>query len=159
MENSDWYDHVVAGIQYLKTAVKGRSRPEVFTNELTYNLITLSIEELLLGLSLYHAKLPNHHCLGSLAREAAKVEPMDIQMIKNIQAIDDYQDLCSLEMGHFKVPTDMEIGSMFDIAKEVEHFVKQSIERRYATSMKARRTLIHFTRANAKRDNYTSRHP
>jgi hypothetical protein len=158
MENSDWYDYIVAGIQYLKTAFKGQSRPEVFTNELTYNLITLSMEKLLVGLALYHGKPPNHHCLGSLAQEVAKVEPMRIQMMKNIQTIADYQDLCSLEVGHLKIPNDIEIGNMLAAAKKVESFVKQSIERRYATSVKTRNTLIHFTKAYAKENNYSRRH-
>ena len=147
MENSDWYDHVVAGIQYLKTAVKGQSRPEVFTNELTYNLIALSLEKLLVGLSLYHGKIPQHHRLDSLVQAVAKIEPMEAELIKNIQALDDYQNICSLEVYQLPVPNDLEIRSMFEIAGEVEHFVKQSIEKKGVASLKNRSMFTHFKKA------------
>lgn len=146
MENSDWYDHVVAGIKYLKTAEKGRARPKVFTNELTYNLITLSIEKLLVGLSLHHGKLPEHHRLDSLIMSVAEFEPMDAALIKNVQAIDGYQDLCSLEVYSRPVPNDIEIQAMLKIAKEVERVVKQRIEKRNESFQKSSRTMTHFSK-------------
>lgn len=146
MENSDWYDHVVAGIQYLKTAVNGQSRPNIFTNELTYNLITLSIEKFLIGLSLHLGEVPPHNRLDGLVQSVAQMEPMDAELIKNVQAIDNYTDLCSLEVYSRPIPNDMEIKAMLDVAKEVEQFVKQSIERRNAASAKKERGIAHFKR-------------
>jgi hypothetical protein len=147
MENSDWYDHVVAGIQYLKTAKKGESRPEVFTNELTYNLIALAIEKLLVGLSLYHGKIPQHHRLDSLVQAVVKIEPMEDNLVENIKALDDYQNLCSLEVYHLPIPNDLEIRSMLEIAKRVEHFVIQSIEKKSRASLKNKSMFTHFKKA------------
>ena len=144
MENSDWYDYVVAGIKYLKTAVKGRNRPSVFTNELTYNLITLAVEKLLVGLSLHHGNPPEHHRLDGLVNTVTQIEPMDADLIKKVEGIDSYQDLCSLEVYSRPVPNDMEIKAMLEIAKEVERFVKQSIERRNSSALKGGRVLTHF---------------
>ena len=149
MENSEWYDYVVAGIQYLKTAKKGQSRPDVFTNELTYNLITLSIEKLLVGLSFHLGKIPQHHRLDSLIQSVSEMEPMDVKLIKNIQAINSYSDMCSLEVYSRPIPNDMEIQAMMEIAKELEHFVKQNIEKRNAAFSKKRRGLSHFTKVYA----------
>jgi hypothetical protein len=136
MENSDWYDHVVAGIQYLKTVVKGQSRPSVFTNELKYNLITLAVEKLLVGLSFHHGKLPEHHRLDGLVDAVAQMDPMDPELVKRVKALDGYQELCSLEIYSRPIPNDVEIQAMLKTAKEVEHFVKQSIERRSSSPVK-----------------------
>jgi hypothetical protein len=144
MENSDWYDYVVAGIKYLKTAVNGQSRPNIFTNELTYNLITLSIEKFLVGLSLHFGEMPQHHRLDGLVESVAQLEPMDGELIKNVQAIDNYSDLCSLEVYSRPIPNDMEIKAMLEVAKAVEVFVKQSIERRNAALSKEKRGIEHF---------------
>ncbi len=146
MENSDWYDHVVAGIQYLKVAANGQSRPNVFTNELTYNLITLAVEKLLVGLLLHHGKMPQHHRLESLVLEVAEMEPIDAILIKNIKDMENYQDLCSLEANSCSIPNDMEIQAMLKIGKEVEHFVKHRIERRNAASLQNRRTRPYYTK-------------
>lgn len=149
MENSDWYDHVVAGIQYLKTALNGRKRPDVFTNELTYNLIALSLEKLLMGLCIHHGRLPQHHRLDGLVEEVATMEPIDVELVKNVQAVESYQDLCSFEIYKSPFPNDMEIKAMLKIAKEVEQFVKQSIERRNAALLKERSMLSHYARVYA----------
>lgn len=144
MENLEWYDQVVAGIQYLKTAINGQSRPNIFSNELTYNLITLSIEKLLVGLSFHLGEIPQHHRLDSLVQSVAELESMDAELVKNVKAIDNYNDLCSMEVYSRPVPSDMEIKAMLEIAKEVEYFVKQCIERRNAAVAEKRRGLAHF---------------
>ena len=145
MENSDWYDHVVAGIQYLKTARKGKSRPEVFTNELIYNLVSLSVEKLLVGLSLHFGKMPPHHRLDSLVQWVDKLAPMDEDLVKNVMALDSYQDICSMDAFERHTPNDMEIQTMLEIAKKVELFVKQCIEKRSSDVAKSRK-YIHFAK-------------
>ncbi len=150
MENSDWYDHVVAGIQYLKTAINGQSRPNVFTNELTFNLITLALEKLLIGLSLHHGKMPQHHRLESLVLAVAEMEPIDAKLIKSIKDIESYQDLCSLEASSCPIPNDMEIQTMLKIGKEVERFVKHRIERRNAELLQNRCTRTYYKKVLVK---------
>ncbi len=122
---TDWQDHIAAGRQYLRTAVKGRHRPAVFNNELVFQLAAMAIEKLIVGLVHFHRQMPADHTLTGLTRGLAAVCPVDASLAARIRRIETVDDMCALTVRHREPPGDGAIQEILDIGREVERFVER----------------------------------
>ena len=119
----DWHDHIEAGRQYLRTAVKGQSRNAVFNNELVFQLAAMAVERLMAGLMQYYRQMPVDHTLSGLAAELAEVCPLDAALAARIRAIEAVDDMCALTIEHREPPAKGVIEEILAVGREIERFV------------------------------------
>ena len=112
----------------MKTALNGQKRKAVFTNELVYNLIGLSLEKMLVGLCLRHGHMPADHTLAGIVGELNELCPMEQSLAEEIRAMDRIQDLCALDMKTFCSVSDRQITQLLSLNERVAAFVKEAIE-------------------------------
>ncbi|MBT8339389.1 MAG: hypothetical protein HKP58_18405 [Desulfatitalea sp.] len=118
------YDYIDEGRRYLQTAKNGRERTSVFNNQVTYNLIGLSVEKLLVGLSMHLGHLPADHTLAGIVAEVNRFCPMENDLAEAVRRIDQVQDMCSLDISAFRAISDGQIDHMLKINESVRAFVE-----------------------------------
>lgn len=124
----DWQGHIAAGRNFLNTAVKGLSRPSVFTNTLVYQLTAMAIEHLLAGVYFFHRQMPLDHTLDGLVDGLALFCPLDTQLAESIKRLSQYDDMCPLVPVRQVVPDDMEIKAILAFGKQVADFVEVHVK-------------------------------
>jgi hypothetical protein len=115
------------GDRFLRTAVNGSRRPEIFSNELRYGILTMAVEKYLVGVFSYHRCMPEGHTLGSLAAGADRITPMAASLRAAIQRIENFQELCSLETYHRRAPGDGELQAMLQTGEEVRGYAASAL--------------------------------
>lgn len=128
MQINEWTDYVYQGRQYLKTARNGRKRKQVFTNEVTYNLIALSVEKLMLGLCMKFGHLPEDHTLSGIVTAAHDLCPMDPALKHEIHMMDQMLDMCALDGNMLCIVNDQQIDNLLLLNEQVHAFVASNIE-------------------------------
>ncbi len=128
MQISEWEAYIQEGRQYFKTARNGRNRRQVFTNELTYNLIGLSVEKLLIGLCMYQGHVPDDHTIGGIVSAVHDLFPMDPQLMKGLLMMEKIQDMCSLEVNNLCIVSDQQIDHLLILNQGVVDFVDTNLE-------------------------------
>lgn len=123
---SNGIEFIHEGCQYLKTARNGHKRRKVFSNELVFNLIGLSVEKLLVGLCLEHGHMPADHTLTGIVGETNRLCPMEEALVESIGMMDRVQDLCSLEVDSRCIVNDLQIENLLAMNEQVASFVHQN---------------------------------
>lgn len=123
----EWTNFIQEGLQFLRTARNGQKRKAVFTNEIIYNLIGLSLEKMLVGLCMRHGHMPADHTLAGIVAEVNDLCPMDTTLAEEIQAMDRIQDLCALDMNSFCTVSDRQVAQLLSLNERVAAFVNQHI--------------------------------
>lgn len=118
----EWAQLLREGDRFLRTALNGSRRPQIFNNELRYGILAMAVEKYLVGVFRYHGTMPEGHTLGSLAAGADRIVPMAARLRAAIQRIEDFQELCSLETYHRKAPENGELSSMLQTGEEVRGY-------------------------------------
>ena len=126
--NLNWQEHITTGQKYLGTAVKGLSRPSVFTNDLVYQLTAMAIEHLLAGVYLFHRQMPLDHTLDGLVDGLAPICPLDAQLAEGIKHLNQYDDMCPLVPVRRVVPDDSAIKAILAVGKQVAGFVQLNVK-------------------------------
>ena len=122
-----WAKLIREGDRFLQTAVNGSRRPNVFSNELRYGILTMAVEKYLAGVFSYHRVMPEGHTLGSLATGADRITPMAASLRAAIQRIENFQDLCSLETDPRRAPGDGELQAMLQTGEEVRGYAVSAL--------------------------------
>ncbi len=128
----EWQLYIDDGNKYLKTAVNGaKSRKEVFTPEILYNIISMSIEKQVMGLLMYHDRLPENHTLTDLMDAISELctptegraggFPADLR--EKVIAMDRFQEICCLDFYHRETPSQENINEFIDAGQKVQAFV------------------------------------
>lgn len=123
----DGTEFIQEGHKYLKTARNGLKRREVFNNELIFNLISLSVEKLLVGLCMHRGHMPADHTLAGIVGETNRLCPMEEPLLEAIQMMDRVQDLCSLEVSRGVIVSDKQIRALLKMNGQVAAFVNQHV--------------------------------
>jgi hypothetical protein len=124
---SDWEDHITAGRKYLKTACNGPARPAVFNNELIFQVASMAIERLIVGLSQFHHRMPVDHTLSGLVAELAPICAMPNDLAERIRAIEVIDDMCSLSPTPRTPPSQTAVQEILAVGREVQAFVDGKI--------------------------------
>ncbi len=113
------------GVNYLKSARSALSvTPRKFDNDLIYNIISISFEQLMVGLLAHHDWIASSHLPLMLYREAQPFEPDMGDSIKQTAIlIGSFEGICSIEDFGYRTPTDDEIKRMIDGLSELEEFI------------------------------------
>ncbi|MEZ4526117.1 MAG: hypothetical protein R2941_09390 [Desulfobacterales bacterium] len=129
---NEWKQYIEDGNRYLKTAVNGHeNRKQVFTPEIIYNIVSMSIEKQIMGLLMYHNRLPENHTLRDLtdamkefcSAEKGKSVCFPDDLSEKLVAMDRFQEICCLEAYHRQIPCNSDVPAFIDIGKKVQAFV------------------------------------
>lgn len=121
----DALDAIEYGVNYLRSAKSAfMATPRRFDNDLIYNIISISFEQLMVGLLAHHEWIASSHLPLMLYREAEPFEPeMGDSIKKTAILIGSFEGICSIEDFGYKTPTDDEIKRMIDGLSELELFI------------------------------------
>lgn len=118
-----WEEYLKEGKQFLKAASNGfDTRKEVFTAEILYNMIAMSIEKFIMGALMASGNLPYNHTMYDLVEAMESHLPGALEGIKaKLLALDAFQDICDLENYKIAPPMMEEIPAILDLAHELQN--------------------------------------
>jgi len=128
----EWKQYIEDGNNYLKTAVKGHeNRKQVFTPEIIYNIVSMSIEKQIMGLLMYHNRLPENHTLRDLTDAIRELCPaaegetscFPDELSEKLLAMDRFQEICCIDLYHREIPREEDVCAFIDIGQKVQAFV------------------------------------
>ncbi len=117
------------GANYLKSAKAAlTAAPRRFDNNLIYNIISISFEQLMVGLLAYHDWIASSHLPLMLYREAQPFEPEMGDSIKQTAIlIGSFEGICSIDDFGYKTPTDDQLAKMIEGLEELDGFIAKRV--------------------------------
>jgi hypothetical protein len=129
MNKKDCASFVEAGNSYLQTAQRGRQRGSVFTGNMIYHILCLSIEKYLMAIFCLHRAIPEHHTLSHMAREATAFTKMPEDLIARIEAMDNVLNLCDPAAPLQASLSDSQLQSMLQVGEKLRELVQNYLPR------------------------------
>ena len=109
------------GRKYLKTACGGLKRPEVFTEEILYNILLMSMEKNIMGILIYHGDMADNHTVSDLLDSLQRVIEIDEKVVADLLEYERYQTICSVFDGYQRKKMSVEvIHRMIETAKIIQ---------------------------------------
>ncbi len=109
------------GRKYLKTARGGLKRPEVFTEEILYNVVAMAMEKTIMGILIYNGTLADNHTFSDLVDALRRIKAVDDETAADLLDFEQYQTICSVFDGYQRKKMDREvILRMVDTAAAIE---------------------------------------
>ena len=112
---------------YYKLSVGGLKRKNIFTNEILYNTISISIEKYIMGLFVSHKQLPQCHTLFNMITEMKKFATVDDNLVQQMHYFDKKQQICSLATYNKKDIADEDILNFIYVLNEVKRIVLSNL--------------------------------
>lgn len=124
-EGESWKKFINDGNKYLKTAVNGgKKRKKVFTPDIIYHIVSMSIENYIMGYLLYHNHLPDNHTLIDLINAVKEISEVDDDLYKRIIHMNRFQEaVCSLSAQIKLMPKEEDIKEFLFIGESIRDFV------------------------------------
>ena len=116
----DWSFYYEEGAKFLGTAVGWHKKGNKFNNELKFNMLSMSMERLLISLLLYHETMPYSETVTGLLREVKPFVEWPDEFVQEVKKLNKFMFLCSLDPDSSKAPSDNELNEVFDIANKLE---------------------------------------
>jgi hypothetical protein len=114
--------------KYLRIAKGGLDRPKIFTPEILYNLLGLSIEKFFMAAMMRHGDLADNHTFSDLVDSAARIRPVDASLAANLKEAETYQNICPAFDGYMRKDIPREaILKMIDTTEEVKGWADSTI--------------------------------
>ncbi len=127
MENQEWKRFVDEGDKYLKAAIGGAKRRDVFTPELIYNIVAIAVEKHLMGYLLYHRRMPENHTLRDLIRAVKEIAPITDDLEQKINCMDSFQEICCLSTYNRRIPNETDVVLFFELGRDIQDFVEKAL--------------------------------
>mgnify|MGYP006293214267 CR=1 FL=1 len=125
----EWTRFTDEGAQFLKTAMNAvRKRRKVFTPDILYNLIAMSIEKYIMGYLLYRKNLPDNHTLGDLMDALRRVDAVEDELCDRIIRMDRFQEICCITTYSREMPEEKDIEEMLTLGAMIRDFVEAQME-------------------------------
>jgi hypothetical protein len=122
----DWVFYFNEGISLHNTAKKSLSNPDSkFNNELLFNILSMSMERLLISVMLQNKKVPYSETISGLMRETKAFLTWPEELSKNVLWLNRFVYLCSLDPNPLKIPNDEEICRILQIASEIKELIEE----------------------------------
>ncbi|MFW5854705.1 MAG: hypothetical protein ACOCW9_05200 [Thermodesulfobacteriota bacterium] len=120
----EWTRFTDEGAQFLATAVNAvRKRRKVFTPDILYNLIAMSMEKYIMGYLLYRKNLPDNHTLGDLMDALKRVDQIENDLCERIIRMDRFQEICCITTYSREIPDEKDIEEMLTLGERIRDFV------------------------------------
>lgn len=128
-EGDTWKKFISDGDKYLKTAVNGcKNRKTVFTPNIIYNIVSMSIENYIMGYLFYHNHLPDNHTLIDLINGVKEISEVDDDLYKKVIHMNRFQEaICSLSAHIAEVPEEKDLKEFLTVGETIHDFVKKQI--------------------------------
>jgi hypothetical protein len=121
---TDWRNYYDDGEKFLRTATVGQSRrPEIFTPEILYNLITMAIEKFIMGFLMSNGDLADNHTMADLIHSLERHLELPPALARDLLHLDSFQEICDLDSYNRQTPTRVQIDEMLVIARETGAFL------------------------------------
>ena len=118
----DWEKYYDEASGYLKTAM-GAMKKKRLGNTVVYNLVSMSIENLLTCLLIRDGMMPQHSGIGSMLREIKKNYEVPKSFFEDARLLNRYMDFCSLEIMPKLEPSDEDIEKMCSFMNELKEWI------------------------------------
>ena len=116
------------GVKYLKTARGGLNRPEIFTTEILYNIIGLSIEKTVMGALMAKGCLADNHTFTDLIDASKQIGELDPEIAENLRKFESYQNICPVFSGYHRAePPRDAIPEMIETAEALQVWAKKTL--------------------------------
>lgn len=129
LQSADYREFFAHAIKFHKLGKNGFiKRPEIFTNEILYNVFGLAIEKYVMALMTFNGEMPEGHTFYDLLEAAkTKVEIPD-KLYKQLIDLESYQNLCPVfnPKGAKDIP-DTAIHTIIDATNELASIVEENI--------------------------------
>jgi len=110
------------GRKFLKTARGGLKRPSVFTEEILYNILLMSIEKNIMGILICNGDMADNHTVSDLLDSLGRVIEIDKKVIADLLEFERYQTICSVFDGYQRKKMTFEvIHRMVETATIIEN--------------------------------------
>jgi len=143
-EGKTWEKFINDGNKYLKTAVNGcKNRKKVFTPDIIYHIVSMSIENHIMGYLFYHNRMPDNHTLVDLINAVKEISEVDDDLYKRILLMNRFQEaVCSLSAHIAEVPEDKDVKEFLTVAESIRDFVKNQLPKRNFEPGKGRAHMV-----------------
>jgi len=108
---------------YHKMIAGGMKRKKVFTNEILYNLMAMSIEKYIMGFLTQRNRLPQCHTLKNMVEELKTLVPVGDDMVQKMYYFDSVQMICSLVAYNRSAISDGDISDMAVLLDDLRQLV------------------------------------
>lgn len=113
------------GARFLRTATRAaRKRRKVFTPDLLYNIIAMSIEKHIMGYLLHRRNLPDNHTLRDLIDGLKRVDTVEEGLCDRMIRMDRFQEICCITAYHREVPAEKDIEEMLSLGETIRDYVR-----------------------------------
>lgn len=127
-ENETWKQFLNEGKQFFKTASNGVGKPEKFTPDILYNIVSMSIEKYIMAFLMKSKNLPFNHTLQDLLDGIKKVTNVDRDLEERLIHLNSFQEICSVDQYSRKSPSNEDIEYMVTTAKIVANFIEKKLQ-------------------------------
>lgn len=123
-----WDFYYEEGLGFYDTAANSfNGKGKQFNNELLFNIISMSMERLLVSLLLFHNKMPLSETVSGLIRELENLVDWPDEFRKKVRLLNRFVYLCSLDPTPMKIPNNEEMIEVMNIAEEVKERVTSEL--------------------------------
>lgn len=119
----DWEKYYNEAIGYFNTAIGAKEKKKL-GNMVIYNLVSISIENLITSLLVRDGMLPQHSGIGSMLRELKKNYEVPKSFYEDARLLNRYMNFCSLEIMPKLEPTDEDIEKMCSFMNELKDWIE-----------------------------------
>jgi hypothetical protein len=112
-------------LKYISTLEKSLERKSRFSNDLLYNMVTMSFEKLFVSHLAYQGINATHHTPLALYKEANKLTPLPAFMEDTAKLIGKFESICSFDGFGYKTPTSEELEKMILGLISMREYIKQ----------------------------------
>ena len=124
----DWSFYYEEGVKFLGTALGWHKKNAKFNNELKFNMLSMSMERLLISLLLFHNTMPYSETVTGLLREVKPFVEWPEEFVREVKKLNKFMFLCSLDPGSSKAPSDSELEEVLTIAANLEEKVTAELQ-------------------------------
>jgi HEPN domain-containing protein len=118
------YDTMIKGADsYFNSAKKAYIKDSKFSDELVFNILSMSIEKFLVGLLMSKGIMPANHVIKHLLNETEEHFKISKVVQKTLSTVDDYLYICSMDSFTSKVPTKEEMANLLAATEKLKVFV------------------------------------
>ena len=113
---------------YYKVSVGGLNRRKIFTNEILYNTISLSIEKYIMGFFVARKEMLQCHTLNGMIGELKRYMHVEDSLVNQIRYFDNMQQICSLATYNKNMIADDDITNMIDVLRKIKGMVLSNLD-------------------------------
>ncbi|EOR94272.1 hypothetical protein ADIARSV_2513 [Arcticibacter svalbardensis MN12-7] len=115
---------------YYKVSVGGLNRRNIFTNEILYNTISLSIEKYIMGFFVSRKEMLQCHTLNGMISELKRYMPVEDNLVSQIRYFDNMQQICSLATYNKNMIADDDISNMIDVLHKIKGMILSNLDQK-----------------------------